>query len=102
MLFWMCLEYWGSVSEVYDNCCYTFSWSVLEKPNIVPSLPFQEEDGEIYVSIQQLRDRSDELRHEIEALEQQRDSDSLLRKRQELRLTENRLLEKTEERTKSR
>ncbi|KAK2162254.1 hypothetical protein LSH36_101g04011 [Paralvinella palmiformis] len=61
-----------------------------------------EEDGEMYVSIQQLRDRSDELRHEIEALEQQRDSDSLLRKRQELRLTETSLLEKSEERIKSR
>jgi len=65
-------------------------------------LLFQEEDGEMYVSIQQLRDRSDELRHEIEALEQQRDSDSLLRKRQELRLTETSLLEKSEERIKSR
>ena len=69
----------------------------------------QDESGDIYTSIQQLRDKSDELRNEIEQLESRNeieqhkeDDERLDQKKQELHVTEAHILEKAEERMRNR
>ena len=62
----------------------------------------QEEDSEIYSSIQQLRDLSDYLHEQLAVAEQTRDADMIARMRSELNKTESSLLEKSEERIRAR
>lgn len=62
----------------------------------------QEEDSEIYSSIQQLRDLSDDLHEQLAVAEQTRDADMIARMRSELNKTESSLLEKSEERIRAR
>ena len=70
--------------------------------NTHPSHSKQEEDSEIYSSIQTLRDQSEELHEQLAEAEQSRDSARIQRMMAELTATEHRLLEKSEERMKAR
>lgn len=60
---------------------------------------FQEsEDSEIYASIQQLRDESEDLAHQLEEMEMGGAVEDASHVRQRLQATEERLLQKNEER----
>ncbi|XP_064611128.1 1-phosphatidylinositol 4,5-bisphosphate phosphodiesterase gamma-1-like isoform X2 [Liolophura sinensis] len=60
--------------------------------------PKESEDSEIYASIQQLRDESEDLAHQLEEMEMGGDVEDASHVRQRLQATEERLLQKNEER----
>ena len=60
--------------------------------------PFQDEDDEIYSSIQQLRDQSEELQSRMEEIERSGDNAGAERIRSQLNDMEARLLERNQER----
>ena len=64
----------------------------------------EDNENEIYSSIQELRDRSEELQHTLEDKECARatDSSDLTRIRDEIAQVSNQILEKNEERHKAR
>ena len=56
----------------------------------------------MYGSIQQLREKSSDLHEQLLEAEEQRDADRIQRMRNEISITENSLLEKSEERLRAR